>query len=88
VTVCAPAAKVEIEKLAVPPFNVPVPRAVDPSRNCTLPVAVLGVIFAVNVTACPAADGFGAELSATLEAAFTVTVCTPDELAALLASPP
>ena len=38
---------------AEPPDNEKVPRVVLPSLKVTLPVAVLGVMLAVNVTACP-----------------------------------
>jgi hypothetical protein len=54
-----------------------------PSRNCTFPVTADGDSVAVRTTCCPLADGFGEELSATVDAAFdTVTVATADVLPA------
>jgi hypothetical protein len=50
---CEPTAKVDVVKVAVPPLSVPVPIDTPPSRNVTVPVAVLGVTVAVNVTAVP-----------------------------------
>ena len=51
---CVPALKLEVAKVATPlPFNVPVPRVVEPSLNVTVPVGPLpevGVTVAVNVT--------------------------------------
>jgi hypothetical protein len=37
-------------------LSVALPINVAPSRNCTVPVAVAGVTFAVNVTVCPAVE--------------------------------
>jgi hypothetical protein len=48
-----PTASVDIEKVAIPPLNVPVPRVVAPSRNITVPVAAAGATVAVRVTDCP-----------------------------------
>jgi hypothetical protein len=54
----------EVLNVACPlPFSALVPNEVAPSRNATLPVGTvvfpLGpVTAAVNVTDCPAADGF------------------------------
>jgi hypothetical protein len=61
---------------------------VAPSRNCTLPVALLGVTLAVNVTDCPGfkvvTDGVSATLVACLA---TVCVKGAEFAAALLPSP-
>ena len=69
-----PTARVETANTADPLLRVTVPREVAPSRNCTVPVAADGDTAAVNVTDCPAADGFSEEVSVTLEAAL-LTVC-------------
>jgi hypothetical protein len=65
VTECVPTASEETAKVAAPPLTVLVPSTAAPSRNCTLPVAVAGDNFAVNVTLCPKVDGFAEELSVT-----------------------
>src|SRR5947209_18956068 len=43
---CGPRARVEVENVATPEATVEVPISVLPSRNCTLPVAVEGVMMA------------------------------------------
>jgi hypothetical protein len=53
---CPPAANVEIESDAPPPFTAEAPSTVAPSRNCTLPVAEFGETAAVKVTASPTVD--------------------------------
>jgi hypothetical protein len=52
-----PLVRDEVGKAAVPPLSVTVPKRVVPSRNWTLPVAVLGATIAVKVTVCPKVDG-------------------------------
>jgi putative methionine-R-sulfoxide reductase with GAF domain len=71
---CTPDAKVESASAADPLATGAVPRDAAPSRNCTVPVAAAGDTVAVNVTDCPAVDGFTEEVSVTLEAAL-LTVC-------------
>jgi hypothetical protein len=44
-----PAARVEVVKVAVPLAIVPVPKAVEPSRNVTVPVTPVRTV-AVKVT--------------------------------------
>src|ERR1035437_2303884 len=85
---CVPGVRVETDRLAAPPLRVPVPRGVDPSRNCTVPVAVAGVTVAVNRTGCCALEGFTEEVSATAEPARTVCVSGAEVLAAAAPSPP
>src|SRR5271157_13276 len=46
----SPTASVEIFRVAVAPLRATDPRLLAPSRNCTLPVAVLGATVAVRVT--------------------------------------
>jgi hypothetical protein len=68
---------------------VPVPSAVLPSLNVTVPVAVAGVTVAVNVTDAPYVVGFVDEVSVTIVfALFTVCVNVEDVLLLSLASPP
>ena len=73
----APAVKELVAKLAVPALTVPVPMRLPPSRNCTVPVAVLGKIVAVNVTACPNADGLLFEATTVVVLVSTVNVVEP-----------
>jgi hypothetical protein len=57
--------------------------------NVTIPVAVVGVTVAVNVTEEPYTDGFADEASVTVVfALFTVWVSTDDVLPLSFASPP
>ena len=44
---------VKVAVFVVVPDKVPVPKEVAPSKNCTVPVAVLGVTVAVKVTVVP-----------------------------------
>jgi len=61
---------------------VPVPRVVVPSRNVTVPVAVEGVIVAVNFTEEPNVEGLAEEARVTVEfALFTVCGRAEDVLA-------
>lgn len=47
---CVPPVSAEVLNVACPLPNVPVPRVVEPSLKVTVPVAVLGVTVAVNMT--------------------------------------
>jgi hypothetical protein len=68
---------------------VPVPNAVLPSSNVTVPVAVAGVTMAVNVTDEPYADGFADEISVTVVLVlFTVCVRIVEVLLLSFVSPP
>ena len=66
-------------KTAVPSTpTVAVPIATAPSSNRTLPVGVhapggTAATVAVNVTACPGADGFGSDVSVVVVAAASTT---------------
>ena len=60
-----------MENVAIPALSVPVPSVVAPSLNVTVPVAVLGVTVAVNVTDCPNAEGL------VLDATVVVLAATP-----------
>lgn len=74
-------------KVATPLVSVPVPRAVVPSRNVTVPAGVLPleVTFAVSVTVAPAVAGFGLAVSVVVvAAAFTTSETPADVLAAKL----
>ena len=75
--------------MALPLLIVPVPSVVLPSVNVTVPVAVVGVTVAVNVTEAPYADGFADEPSATVVfVLFTVCVRVVDALLLSFVSPP
>ena len=64
-------------KLAVPPTRVTSPEmALLPSKKTTVPVAELGVTFAVKVRASPTRDGFAPVVKATLTLVLgLLTVC-------------
>lgn len=47
----------------MPLLSVTVPSEVEPSKNCTVPVATDGDTVAVNVTNCPEVEGFTDEAS-------------------------
>ena len=71
----------EVETLATPATIVPVPRLAPPSKNSTDPPGVAEacaeLTVAVNVTLCPAVDGFWLLLTAVDDAASgIVTVAT------------
>ena len=90
---CAPAARLDVENLAIDPLRVPVPRVVVPSRKVADPVGAmepLPVTVAVKVTETPTAAGFELEASVIVSgdgAAVMVCVNTVEVLAALLLSP-
>jgi hypothetical protein len=48
-----PAGRFAATNVADPPLTVPVPNAVPPSMNWTVPVAEAGTTEAVRVTLCP-----------------------------------
>lgn len=76
-------------KVAFPALIVPVPSVVVPSLNVTVPVAVDGVIVAVNVTDTPNPDGFNDEASMVVELALFTTCDSAEEVLGLkFASPP
>lgn len=53
--VCVPVARVEVVNRATPLLTETAPEmAVDPSKKVTVPVALAGVIVAVNVAGAPA----------------------------------
>lgn len=89
---CAPALKVEIERVATPlPFRVELPNDVLPSRNCTLPVGVplvADLTVAVRVTAWLRFELSDEEVAVVLVPALpTVSVVTADVLGRKVASP-
>jgi hypothetical protein len=72
---CEPTAKLEVDNCAVPPLRVAVPRELEPSKNCTVPVAAEGETVPVRVTLCPYVEGFGLEdIEMVVLAWFTVWV--------------
>jgi hypothetical protein len=78
---CDPAVSVEMLKVAFPLLIVPVPSAVLPSLNVTVPGAAEGDSVAVNFTDVPKVDGFLDEASVTVVLAlFTVCVSTDEVL--------
>jgi len=86
---CGPLASVEVLYVAPPLLIVAVPSVVLPSVNVTVPVAVVGVTVAVNVTDEPYADGFADEARVTVVfVLFTVCVRAVDVLLLSFVSPP
>ena len=89
-----PTARLEVEKVAMPPLSVPVPRVAVPSWKVTVPVGVPapGVFtptVAVNVTLWPKTEGLVAEETLVVVASvFTDWLRAPEPLAASLVSPP
>ena len=89
-----PTARLEVEKVAVPPLSVPVPSVAVPSRKVTVPVGVpapgaFAVTVAVNVTLWPNTEGLVAdETLVVVSSWFTVWVRAPELLPASLVSPP
>ena len=81
-----PALRLDVENVALPPFNTPLPRVLSPSKNVTVPVAAEGATVAVKVTDCPTVDGCRLEVRVVV-LAFTICVNVPEELA-YVESPP
>jgi hypothetical protein len=83
----------EVVKLAAPlEPSVPVPSVLEPSLNVTVPVGLVPLTFAVNVTAAPEVDGFAEDTRLVLvEACPMVTDASTSPqfvaVAMLLASP-
>ena len=76
-TECCPTAKLDVANVATPEaFSVPVPNAVAPSMNVTVPVGAvdpLVVTVVVNITEEPKMEGFVLEAKVVVVvAAFTV----------------
>jgi hypothetical protein len=72
------ASGVVVVKVAVFPVRVTVPSVVVPLKNRTEPAGVplpgaTGVTVAVNVTACPTAEGFGVDVTAVVVSARLTT---------------
>jgi hypothetical protein len=84
----------EVVRVAVPPLKLPVPMAVAPSLNVTLPVGVpkpglFTDTVAVKTTDWPNTDGFDAGVTAVaVEAAVTFCVTLDDVEPLKLPSPP
>jgi hypothetical protein len=66
VSECVPAVSAEVASVATPLlFRDPVPSAVAPSKNVTVPVGVPGAVtVAASVTVPPATEGFTSAVSA------------------------
>jgi hypothetical protein len=71
---CVPCVKAEVVNEAEPLERVPVPSTVDPSRNCTAPVAEVGLTMALKVTVPPTNEGFHDEVSV-VDVTVKFTVC-------------
>jgi hypothetical protein len=87
----APAGRLEVVHVATPPLSgwaVHVPIAFPPSSNATVPDGLAPVTVAVNVTDCPATDGFCEELTAVDVFTWTVCVKAAEVPPALFVSPP
>ena len=63
---CEPALRADVVNVALPALKVPLPIALAPSRNETVPDGVPGEVLltvAVNVTDCPVVDGFAEDVT-------------------------
>jgi len=79
--------------VAIPAFNVPVPRAVVPSLNVTVPVGVVPpadpVTVAVKVALAPTTSEVAEDVrTVVVELCATLTATTDDTEARFLLSPP
>jgi hypothetical protein len=63
-------------------------KALRPSKNVTVPVAVDGETVAVKVTDCPTIDGLGVELIAMAVFGLTTCIRIAEVLPLSLLSPP
>ena len=73
-TLCVPGVSVDVVSVATPAIRGWVANVAAPSRKVTVPVGLDPVTVAVNVTACPAVDGFADEVSVVVVCALlTVT---------------
>ena len=83
----------EVVSVALPADRLAVPSVAAPSKNVTVPVGVpkagaTAVTVAVNVTACPRADGFSDDVTVVeLAPRFTVCVSAAEVLALKFVSP-
>src|SRR5258708_4812485 len=69
-----PTASEGVVNVATPlPLSVPLPSAVAPSLNVTVPVGLAPVTVAVKVTACPKLLGLADDVSAVVVAAATMS---------------
>jgi hypothetical protein len=64
-----PSGSDELVRVATPPVTVEVPSVVEPLVNVTVPVALLGSMVSVKVTALPGRDGLTDEVSVDVESA-------------------
>ena len=74
---CEPTASEDVENVAVPLDNVPVPSVVDPSLKVTVPVADEGDTVAVKVTDAP---GGGLASDADTDVFVVISVHAADEV--------
>lgn len=66
---CAPAASVDVVRVALPALSAPLPMEVAPSRNETVPEGVPGELLltvAVSVTDWPVVEGFADDVTTVL----------------------
>ena len=82
-----PTTNVLVVRLVTPPFKVPVPRTVAPSRNVMVPVAPVGAV-AVKVTDWFTIDGLSDDVTVTVGAVLTTVTMTEGEVAGLLFASP
>jgi hypothetical protein len=83
----APTVKIPVVRCALPEATATVPSRTAPFLNVTVPVAILGVIVAVNITGCSKTDGFTE--AARLVVEVSLTPCVNAAVLALnLPSPP
>ena len=76
-----------VVKVVRPPFKVPVPRTVAPSRNVIVPVAPVGAA-AVKLTDWLMMEGLSEDVTVTVGAALTTVTTTVGDVAGLLLASP
>ena len=82
-----PTTNVLVVKVVRPPFKVPVPRTVAPSRNVIVPVAPVGAA-AVKLTDWLMMEGLSEDVTVTVGAALTTVTTTVGDVAGLLLASP
>jgi hypothetical protein len=82
-----PTVNVLVVSVVTPPFKVPVPRTVAPSRNVIVPVAPLGAV-AVKVTDWLMIEGLSDDVTVTVGTALPTVTTTGGETAGLLLASP
>ena len=75
--------------VATPPLRLPLPSETAPSRNVTVPLAVVGTTLTVSTTVWVVVEGLAEEVRVSVAfARLTVSLTAAEVLAALALEPP